>query len=376
MPVFGTRPSQLVNPGPFRHRPFLGGYAGPQGPPGIFLGWWLLAAEIASVAVWHRSRLVCWTATAGVVAWALSLGIMPLGNFAWLPWRLFALLPVASDILPLNFAVLVQFAAALLLGLSLGMYWDHRASVATLLGETSARIALARAARRWVDVAWGALCVTVALGVIAPIAATYGVPYAVSHARQPGWFKRKGRLLHGNPSLLVMPYPSSGDQQAMVWQAQSQLAFAMAGGYAFVPGRNGRTSIYRDPLGGATAILNDLSQWAVSEPSAAPQQTREVRRALSAWHVSVLVVAPQDPRPGDALGFLTATLGRLPRWQDGVWVWYGLGSHPPVGLVGESLAACAKLLTRDSLATPECVLERGSMGRTPPLKPPIRRPLG
>ena len=90
-----------------------------------------------------------------------------------------------------------------------------------------------------------------------------------------------------------------------------------------------------------------------------PEAVHEMARQIAEVRemgVQVVVVAPQDSDDRGAVGFLTATLGREPVWQDGVWVWYGLGSDPPIGMGPLRLYVCATLPATTPLETPSCVL--------------------
>lgn len=206
------------------------------------------------------------------------------------------------------------------------------------------------------NTAYGAVVCVAAVAVLVPIAITYAVPFVV-HAEPPApWFQDVAPRLAPGTVLLTLPYPTSAESQAMAWQADTDFVFSMVGGYAIVPGRDGRHSIYVDPPDGAPATLVGLSFGVSPEPIGTLAQTSQLRQALRTWGVQVVVVARQGRDPLYALGFLTAALGREPLWQDGVWVWYGLGSDRPLGMGPLQLFVCSIHAPATPLGTPSCVL--------------------
>jgi hypothetical protein len=208
------------------------------------------------------------------------------------------------------------------------------------------------------------LCCAAAIGVLAPIAVTYR-PFAVHDDPVPLWFRAVAPNLPAGDELLTMPYPSSGASQAIAWQADDDFAFAMAGGHAQVPGADGRQSIHVDPLAGATPLLDEMSYGFGSEATVPPGDATTVRRALEEWGVQVVVVTNQNRFPPYAVGFMTEVLGREPQFQDGAWVWYGLGPDPPFPVPGSSLRSCARAsLATAPLGVPACVLREGAPAST------------
>lgn len=352
----------IVRPGLYRLPSLfdqIGGYFGPRGPTDAYLGTALLGLVAISVVLWRRRRLAWCLAGLGAIAWVLSLGAGAKSSSLWLPWRIFDHVPVVSEILPERFSAFTDFAVAALLSVSLELCWVRRERVLDrfVLRGDGAREEREEVARSRADIAYAAACCAVAIAALVPIALTYNLPFVVHDQSPPQWFLTVAPRLTPGTELLTVPYPSSAYSQAMAWQADADFEFAMVGGYALVPGRDGRRSNYVDPPGGAAAILDTLSFGISHEPIGSLAQTRELRQALAAWGVQVVVVAPQGRDPTYAVGFLTATLGREPLWQNGAWVWYGLGSDAPLGMGPLRLFVCSSRRQATPLVTPSCVLE-------------------
>jgi hypothetical protein len=321
----GQSPRTLVSVGPHIHQvgPILRaiGYSNPVPNPG-YLGWGLLALIAVSAPLW-RNRTLAWCALiSGAVAWALSWGV-PAGDTHWWPWRLFDRLPVVSDIQPTRFADIVVFCVALLLALSLDGWWkwitnrvaraqQHRASQ---WSASSLRAFLA------------AVVILVTVGAIAPIGATYTLPFAVSATGTPGsqWFVQKAPHLPAGTRVLALPFPSVLSYDAsMAYQARDSFRFDLAGGYELVPGTGGRSNFARPP-GGTSAVLVALT-WGpfggYPEPSTTARNLAMMRSSLRRWGINVVVLTPYE-NMNAALSFMTAVYGRPPVKQDGAWAWYG-----------------------------------------------------
>jgi hypothetical protein len=108
----------------------IGGYFGPAGPTGSYLGIWLLVFLGVSLPLMLvlRRRAAWPVLAAGVLAWLCSLGanLMPsLGSSPWwLPWRYLHTWPYLQEIGPPRFALVVAAAAALLLALALDSWLE------------------------------------------------------------------------------------------------------------------------------------------------------------------------------------------------------------------------------------------------------------
>ncbi len=356
-PKWGTTPSALLDAGVRVHQSsyfnITGGYYGGAGPNAgpvhlpslIYFGVPLTVLLVVSVVTWYRWRLAWAVAIGTVIAWLFSfgttLGYRPGAGAQdspwWLPWRLFAHLPLVDDILPIRFGVIVTFGAALLLAISL----DRWATILTaaLARRRGGHATTAGRRRPRTVAAW--LTGIVGVAVLVPVALTNSVPFTVVSTPLPAWFSIDAPRLPTGTVVLVLPFAG---QRAMGWQAQTGLHFDLAGGFAVVPDPDGRSAFVAPP-GGAVAYLGRLSSDPESLqdtplPSTAPQAT-EVRDAIERWHVGVTVVTEEGRQPLYSVAFLTAVYGRAPVFRHGVWVWTGPPSSEPVTIGPSTVATCS-----------------------------------
>jgi hypothetical protein len=363
-PQFGTTPSALFDAGVRVHQSsyfnITGGYYGGAGPNAgpdhlpslIYFGVPLVALLVVSAVTWYRSRLA-WTLVIGtVVAWVLSfgttLGYRPGGSDQdhpwWLPWRLFAHVPLVSDVLPIRFGALVTFGAAMLVAISLDRWAALIGTALSRTGPTPAvgRAVVSKTATRARTVA--ALVVTaVGVAILVPVALTNSVPFTVMSTPMPAWFTLDAPRLPAGTVVLVVPFEG---QRAMGWQAQTLLHFDLAGGFAVVPDPDG-TSAFVSPPTGAVAWLGRIS----SDPESlqdtplpsTPAQVAGVRAAIERWKVGVTVVTQEGRQPLYSVAFLTAVYGRVPTFVHQVWTWTGPPGSGAITLAPSTLAECSSV---------------------------------
>jgi hypothetical protein len=121
----------------------------------------------------------------------------------------------------------------------------------------------------------------------------------------------------------------------MVWQAVDGMRFRLAGGYAKVPGPDGRPLTTGAP-GSAVRLLYDLTTGATARPGSA--QLQSLRSALRGWNVSWIVVTNSGPEPEQAAAVLTAATGRLPTVTHDAWVWNAAVDRLAPGYSGPAAA--------------------------------------
>ncbi len=373
---YGVGPSTAIDPGAHIFAPNwfsrTGGYYGGTGPnfgpthfPSlVYFGIPLLVLlALVAPAARHR-RLAAVVAAGGLFAWlcsfgtSLGTGFEPAGHqrsAGWLPWQLFQHLPLVSAIFPIRFAALVSFAVAVVLVLGLD-------GAAERLAPRAARHAPGPPGERLLA---GGLAL-VALGALVPIALTEPRPYVVRPSPVPAWFTTQAAHLPQGTKVLVTPFV---DQTAMGWQAQTGMHIALVGGFDVVPGPSGRSE-FASPLPPAPDILYRLALPAnfnplvpVARPES-PSDVATVAQALRRWGTQVVVVSQASHDPAYAAGFLTAVLGRLPRFEGGVWVWYGVARDHPVAVGPGTLATCGHA-RGGPLAVPRCVLATSRPPGTP-----------
>jgi hypothetical protein len=362
----GLDGSTVLHPGPYVHATgvltALVGYFGPSGPSYLYLGIPLVVFLAISSVVWYRRRLAWVVVATGFLAWTFSLGQPPGGSLR--PWGYLRRIPLLQAVQPQRFADLVMFCAAVLLALSLDAWWRAALGVAA---NRRPRAADGTTGSRWPRRGWEwvapSVLTVVGVLVLVPIAATYTV-FVEHPGTTPSWYLTAARSLPAGSRLLSVPLPDLFPTSAMTWQAQDDFAFDMIGGYAIVPGRDGRTDSIRAPFLGPTRVLQNLSAATSTLPTAPNDQTSEVRHQLGRWHVSVVVVASPTRQPTFAASYLTAVLGRTPVYDHGAWVWLGLGTAPAMPLTAGQLQSCAAqaLRSSDPLAGPRCVMAGSPTG--------------
>jgi hypothetical protein len=298
-PVASSSASAIISTGPdvFNAHTVLTaiGYLGPQGPNVDYLGFGLLLAIAASCPVWWRRRACAVIAGVGVLTWVLE----------FVPAGLWARLPLLSSIIVRRFALPVSLCASLLIAASIDGWWSA-------------------AGRRWPGAAmarWrrGARMTILVCTVLAfiPIIDTYSVPFRLTTAVVPAWFRHDAGNLPAGTAVLTIPFTYYIESSPMGWQAEMDDDFDLVGGWAFVPGGNGVDDELMSPPTGPVAALQALS----TNPrglTVAEQET--IRSALVRWRPLVVVVIPQYAKQG-TVAAVTDTLGVSPIWSDGAWTW-------------------------------------------------------
>jgi hypothetical protein len=271
------------------------GYLGPKGPGVDFLGVGLLLAVVASLPWWRQRRSCVIIAGVAAVSWALE----------FFPSRLWAKFPLLSSMELIRFALPVSLCVGLLLAASIDGWWDAVARRWPTAREEVRR----RVARTGV----------VALVVVAfvPLAATYSVPFRVTTATVPPWFKENASRLAPGTAVLTMPFAYGLESQPMAWQAETNDDFDLIGGWVLVPGGNGVNDEMVSHLQGPVTALLSMSRQPLCE-TVADQKT--IRAALLRWRPLVVVEIPSDAKPGTRTA-MTATLGLAPTWSNGAWTW-------------------------------------------------------
>jgi hypothetical protein len=359
-PDLGITLSGLVEAGryalPTRFGQATGNF-GPAGPPLQFLGVALVSFLGLSAIVWRRRR-VAWCALAlGAVGVLLGLGAGYHRSAApWPPWRLLEHIPVLGEILPQRFGLFVDFAAATLLTLSVEGWWQARR---LLVGSDRSWIPRRARTSRVFEMTWTAAFCAAGAAVLVPIGLTEPFPLQVHNEPPPGWFVRVAPSLRPGTRLLVFPNGISGLlTNEMAWQAEDSFRYSMVGGYALVPGADGHSSDMVDPLGGTMGLMSEMSFSLGPLPGTSRDEIAAMTAALRNWKVNDIIVTDLG-RSADDVGFFTALLGRPPRFEDGVWVWYGVGHPEPLVLSSYALSLCTSEPSSDPLAVADCALEKG-----------------
>jgi len=292
----------------------------------------LLVLAVGTVVLWRRSRVIRVAALAGTAAFIISLGAglvvktNPPGTASGfpLPERLFTVLPLLKNTIPVRYSLYVALFAALALGVILDALHDRLAS------RRAARHADHRQAAH--DRRLVAVVVPVAVAVVALLPLLPVAPFTASIGPlgTPAYFTSPAlqRIPDGSVAV-VYPYPSPATPNAQAWQAVGGLRFRMPGGYFLVPGSADNAIAFSPQLSYMrdTVTAEVLTKLATGSP---PPLTPALRRSLLAefrsWDVRSVVAFPAGtPDPAQAVAYLTALLGRSPvREPGGGFAWYGL----------------------------------------------------
>ncbi len=341
----GTSLRDYVLPAPaslsfeaFTHR--VGGFQG-ETLSVQYVGIGMLAVLLVGLLVWRRDRRLWLWAGVGVVTWVLALGARV---HLWLPWQLFAGLPLFQNIIPSRFLLVTTLAAGALLAFVVDdtrVAVDRRVTARADPGDH-------RTARRWPGVVAG--CAVAAVAIV-PVAAYLAptLPLATQPVVLPTWFRTVAPHLVGHQVLLVFPVPNQVIESAMTWQAVDGMSYTMAlgGGPGGIHERAGRERP-------GDTVIGDAS-FSFTRQVLHPGDIAAARSALDGWGVT-MVVLPDQPglAPYDrvgwvpfAVGLVTAATGRAPVRQAGAWVWTGVGgAGPPAEVTPARFDRCTELGAR------------------------------
>jgi len=313
----------------------LGGYYGAVLPGAGYVSWALIGVLAAGVVVWRRDRRLWFFAALAVVTGSLTLGLRH-GN--WVPWRLFARLPVLSNVIEQRFMAVTTLALAAMLAIV--------ADRARRIGASPGAAAHVHR-QRLSPVGWVAAAAVVVVGLgqlvwtLAP-----EVPFAVQPVQLPAWFATRAPKLPPGEVLLAYPAPFSGIQASMAWQAVNRMHYAQAGG-----GGPQGTAARAGAEKAGFKVLRDLGFGLGSAvPAGTPAELAAVRQALRGWEVTMVVIPRQVGRPvllqgrspAYAAAFMTAALGASPVVQSGAWVWRVDLSHPALPVPSGGLEGCSQ----------------------------------
>ncbi len=305
------------------------GYLGAGGSTGAYLGLAACGLVVLGVVLVRRPVAVLsagmvvlsiWAALGASHAYAVGTGAP-----GWLPllWRPLANLALFDNIEPANFAAPATFFLGALVALTLDRLGQLTLAAWPRRGPAGPSY---RGPGRAAVPALAAVAVVAAL--VVPWGRAFPLPFATTTVHLPRWFS-SGDLPGPDAVVLFYPYPSSQQDQALLWQARTALPFRLVGGRGLVPDASGSPDTATTP-GTAEEDLNALSALvsllpAPSTPS--PATIRAVRRYLSNHQVDEVVVSDRGRNPRFARTWFTDVLGRPPVRQDDVWVWTGVAGH-------------------------------------------------
>jgi hypothetical protein len=275
---------------------FAAAYGG--GPPEYmaYLGVPLLLAAVAVGVARFSDRHAPLLLGIGIVFAVFSLGGTLLSDGrqtgVHLPWGVVKNWPILGSALPDRFALVVDLAAAGLL--ALGLDW---------------LLASRRAAVRMAGLALAAACVV-------PLVPR---PYATMAADPvPSFFQVVNRWVPARSTILVLPYPTATNTPPMVWQAASDMAFQMPGGYFIGPAGDGQAYIGGPGPTPMAQMLIQIGQGA-APAAVTPALRAQFSQAMTYWGADAIVIGPGA---NSALaGFMQRMVGQPPRRVGGVLLW-------------------------------------------------------
>jgi len=321
---------------------YVSGYRGRPLPAVEYLGPGLLLAIVMGTALWRRDRRLWFFGAFGLINIALSIG--DTSTSIWVPWRTLAKIPLIQNIIPERFMALTFLCAAAALAIVI----DRTHTSARRIFDRSRRYATSATMLAAVGGLIVALVALVPLGA----AEANALPLAVRHVVVPQWFNLQHGHLSQSDVVLAYPFPGAWSPPVLTWQAVDKMAFSVAGGGGpgGIPARAGRERAGLALLSGAN--------WPESRPAdATAANVRAVRGALAGWGVTTIVVPDPTAVPGtdrgwraaDAVGLVTAAVGRLPVVEDSALVWTDVQSSTrPVVLSGPAFQNCAKPATNST----------------------------
>ena len=335
-----------------------------------YLGIGMVAVLGVGLVLFHRDRLLWFCAAMLVVLEAMSLGA------GYWPWRILHGVPIVENVVPNRIAAVGDLFAAAMLGVIVDRARGRGAATRRDAGGDASGSPADRPAapRPWpplvaLSVAWGLAAVA-----LLPIAWQYDLPFTTRPVSVPAWFTSVGRRVPTTSVVLTYPFPSSGLQAPMAWQAAAGLRFSMVGGGGIAPAPPSHPtgSERNDAL--AADDLAVLSYGWLPLPTGTPAELARLRRALHDWGVTDIVVPKEVGTPRAirarsiplALAYVTAALGRPPVEQDGSWVW-SVPEHlaaPPVvapGVVTGCAATPGDAVDPGAAAT--CVVSTSTSAR-------------
>jgi hypothetical protein len=303
----------------------FGGYLGPSGLSGGYLGVLAILAVVAAALVVRRplSRLclvilvIASWASIGTYQHLQGLG----GTVTWVPslWRLVKDVPVLNQATPQNFSAITTFMVAVSAALLLDWLWQHRSGAPVQLGSVRvARMVLA-----------GGAAAVVSVALVLPWLLDWPMPYTTKSVATPAPVARLLDSLPANAVVLFYPFPSSALDKALVWQAEGDMRFAVAGGRGITAGPGGAAEHGLEP-GTPAGMLSALSTIYTPHGNLAlpamptPTVIRNMRAELRHWGVTDVVIVSGGRDPGYAKQWITTIMGRPPQLQDGQWVWTGV----------------------------------------------------
>ncbi len=272
-------------------------YAGNSGEWGGYVGIPMLAVVLwTALRQWRRPLvrvLGVGAAAAALLSFGSTLHVAGADTHIPLPGALLAHLPVLDNLVPARFAIYVALCTALLFGAFLD---------ALPQGRRGGRVVLAST-------------VLIAATFVPPL------PFPTRAVVVPAYFTTAQTPPDAGADVLVVPFSRDFySTQAVLWQAQAGMRFAMPEGYVINRAPSGAAEQGPPPSATSTALAA-VAAGTARDATASAQSRLRILAELRAWHVSVVVLGPMDRHGAQMRAFLTDLLGAQPADRGGVAVW-------------------------------------------------------
>ncbi|HUY86957.1 MAG TPA: hypothetical protein VMU77_07555, partial [Acidimicrobiales bacterium] len=305
---------------------FVGGFVAENA---TYIGLTMIAFLLVATVVYWRYLLVKVASIALVFAAFVSLGAnLSIGThrygFPFMIYRLVRDMPLLQNALPVRFALYVDLFAGLILALSMNLLRDrlrnHSDNRINILSGTSNRgpeSSSGNTRRKLM-----ALAVPLGLALLVLLPQMPSIPFPMVDSKTPPFFTSSAvKSIPPGALVDIYPFPRDTAAEAMLWQAQSGMRFKMLGGFALVPGPDGKGQ--EDPkFPEVTEIWFGSAYWLAGPMPIYQSAINGIRTDLRIHHVEVVIVSKVGKDPQGARNLITASLGSPPFSKGGIWIWY------------------------------------------------------
>jgi hypothetical protein len=287
---------------------------------GDYIGPVLLIGLGISVFRWRRNRWLVLCAVLALCTWILSLGVHltvnGLRTGLFLPFTAIAIIPFFQDILSGRLSLIEWLFVSLAVAISI-IEWQ-------LYYKSAAKKIMAVRKRMY------GLGIGLVLAAIV-ISLWPRWPYPSSPVQIPNFFKSTNSLINNGEVVLAYPYPVYPADEAMLWQATSNMRFKLIGAYIQNRSQTGRESEFPVLLN-PPALEEWLAYLELNDRTPFAKVTTVTQSAaaafLSRYRVGAILVDPKTVNASDVERLFGAYLGK-PQLSGGIMVWNNVPSRLP-----------------------------------------------
>ncbi len=298
---------------------------------GTYLGIPLLIVCAIFVVAFRKEAIIRFAGVMLVMSFLVSIGkTLSIENHATgipTPFGWLYSLPLLQNMTAGRLSLFMQLFAALLLAVGVDRTWRWFRSPRH--GRHHARPSSRHVPVRLV----GATGTAVVIAVAALVPLFPRLPYPTTATGIPAYFTNDARRgadrIPAGSVVLAYPYPYNPDNQAMLWQAVSQIRFRIIGGYSIGPVSRGSSKgtlapATLEPVSMAGLFNAGLhgSQGGAALPPLDAATLAQLREFCLRYQVSSIVVDPVGVRPEAVVKYLSTALGHPPVRYGGVYAWY------------------------------------------------------